>query len=102
MNTMSMRLVELPGNLRKGDLVEDETAGFGSRMYVITEPPVRGLIMVNSQPVPVVYLVGLDDFQGKPVKITKAARVAVLASREIPLNGRTPPVFYRPEPTALY
>lgn len=101
MDTMSVRMNELPGNLRRGDLVEDEIPGYGVRVYVLTEPPAYDLIVFNAQVVPIVYLVGLDNYAGKPVKIAKAAHIAVQASRELPLNGRARPVFYRP-PEPVY
>ena len=103
METTSVRLRTLPGMLRKGDLVEDTLPNGAVRTYTLTKHPEYDVITYRDHLMPVVYLVGRDDYAGKPVIIAKCARLTLGSSRELPLNGRRPPVFLAPpEPTALY
>ena len=104
MNLTVIRMQTLPGMLRKGDLVEDKLPSGGLRTYVLTRHPDHGVIPFNGKLIPVIYLYGMDNYAGHKVQIVKCARLALESTRELPfVDGRKPPVFFRPpEPVTVY
>lgn len=103
MQSTAVRMNSLPNMLRKGDLVEDILPDGRLRNYTLTEHPKPGVIVYDGHLVPVTYLIGRDDYAGHKVITVKCSRLPLGSSRELRLDGRPAPVFYRPpEPTLLY
>ena len=102
-NTTTIRSMLFPNLLRKGDVITVAPGGV-IRDVKLTEPPVFGVIVFGGHDCPVYYLTGIDlATNNKPFKTVESARAVIETTRELVLNGRPAPTYYRPtEPEFLY